>query len=120
MSFALWSGRKFRTFNVINECNRVALCIEINTSLPAARVIRSLKELAEVRGAPLSIRMATALVDRLLHYAVVIPIEGNSYRLRENACLIPDHLRNRPLLHGEQLAETKHRRSRPRKEFPPS
>ena len=29
--------------------------------------------------------VATALLDRLLHHAVVIPIEGNSYRLREHA-----------------------------------
>jgi DNA replication protein DnaC len=28
--------------------------------------------------------VVTALLDRLLHHAVVIPIEGNSYRLREN------------------------------------
>jgi len=57
MADALWSGRRFRTFNVIDELNRAALRIEIDTSLPAARVIRALNELVEVRGAPLSIRM---------------------------------------------------------------
>lgn len=57
MADALWSGRRFRTFNVIDEFNREALRIEIDTSLPAARVIRALNELVEVRGAPLSIRM---------------------------------------------------------------
>ena len=57
MSDALWSGRRFRTFNVIDEFNREALRIEIDTSLPAARVIRALNELVEVRGSPLSIRM---------------------------------------------------------------
>lgn len=31
--------------------------IEVDTSLPAARVIRALNELVEVRGAPLSIRL---------------------------------------------------------------
>ena len=41
--------------------------------------------------------VATALLDRLLHHAVVIPIEGNSYRLREHADLLPEHLRNRGL-----------------------
>lgn len=35
--------------------NQEGLRIEIDTSLPAARVIRALKELVEVRGAPLSI-----------------------------------------------------------------
>jgi putative transposase len=46
-----------RTFNVIDEVNCEALRIEIDTSLPAARVIRALNELVEVRGASLSIRM---------------------------------------------------------------
>jgi hypothetical protein len=40
--------------------------------------------------------VAAALLDRLLHHAIVIPIEGSSYRLREHADLIPEHLRNRP------------------------
>ena len=57
MSDALWSGRRFRTFNVINEYNREGLRIEIDTSLPASRVIRALSELVEVRGAPLFIRL---------------------------------------------------------------
>lgn len=57
MADALWSGRRFRTFNVIDEFNREALRIEVDTSLPAARVICALSELVEVRGAPLSIRM---------------------------------------------------------------
>jgi putative transposase len=57
MSDALWSGRRFGTSNVIDEFNREALRIEIGTSLPAARVIRALNELVEVRGAPLSIRL---------------------------------------------------------------
>lgn len=34
--------------------------------------------------------VATALLDRLLHHAVVIQIEGASYRLRQHADLIPD------------------------------
>ena len=49
MSDALWSGRRFRTFNVIDEFNREGLRIEADTSLPAARVIRALNELVEVR-----------------------------------------------------------------------
>jgi len=34
--------------------------------------------------------VATALLDRLLHHAVVIQIEGSSYRLREHADLLPE------------------------------
>jgi DNA replication protein DnaC len=50
---------------------------------------RSFKEWGELFGDPV---VATALLDRLLHHAVVIPIEGNSYRLREHAALIPQNL----------------------------
>ena len=57
MSDALWSGRRFRIFNVIDEFNRECLRIEIDTSLPAARVVRALEELTEVRGVPQSIRL---------------------------------------------------------------
>jgi putative transposase len=57
MADALWSGRRFRTFNAIDQFNLEGLRIEVETSLPAARVIRALNELVEVRGAPLSIRL---------------------------------------------------------------
>ena len=60
--------------------------------------------------------VAAALLDRLLHHAVVIPIEGNSYRLREHAALIPEHLRARSLHEPSSLAEAKRRPGRPRKE----
>lgn len=56
MSDALWSGRRFRTFNVIDDYNREALKIEIDTSLSAARVVRALDELIELRGAPKRLR----------------------------------------------------------------
>ena len=61
--------------------------------------------------------VATALLDRLLHHAVVIPIEGNSYRLREHAALIPDHLRARPLHESPAPIELKRRPGRPRKDL---
>jgi len=34
--------------------------------------------------------VAGALLDRLLHHAVVVRIEGASYRLRQHADLLPD------------------------------
>ena len=37
--------------------------------------------------------IAAALLDRLLHHAVVVHIEGNSYRLREHAALMPENLK---------------------------
>jgi DNA replication protein DnaC len=41
--------------------------------------------------------VATALLDRLLHHAVVVQIEGASYRLRRHAELIPENTRTRPI-----------------------
>ena len=39
--------------------------------------------------------MATALLDRLLHHAVVLTINSNSYRLRVHTDLVPEHIRTK-------------------------
>ena len=57
MQDALYSGRVFRTLNVIDESNREGLAIEVDTSLPAARVIRVMEQLAELRGLPRAVRL---------------------------------------------------------------
>jgi putative transposase len=57
MADSLWSGRRFRMFNVIDDFNREALRIEIDTSLPALRITRALDELIEVRGKPCRLRL---------------------------------------------------------------
>jgi putative transposase len=57
VSDALWSGRRFRTFNVMDDFNREALRIEIDTNLPARRIVRALDELIELRGKPATLRM---------------------------------------------------------------
>ena len=51
---------------------------------------RGFAEWGEIFGDPV---IAAALLDRLLHHAVVIQIDGNSYRLREHAALMPDNLK---------------------------
>jgi putative transposase len=56
MSDALWDGRRFRTFNVIDDFNREALAVEIDTSLSAQRVVRILDRIADCRGIPARIR----------------------------------------------------------------
>jgi putative transposase len=56
MSDALWDGRRFRTFNVVDDFNREALAIEVDTSLPSTRVTRVLDRIAEVRGLPRRLR----------------------------------------------------------------
>ncbi len=57
MSDALWSGRRFRTFNVNDDYNRESLHIEIDTSLPSTRVIQALDRVVEQRGAPRRLRL---------------------------------------------------------------
>ncbi|AKH21145.1 transposase [Sedimenticola thiotaurini] len=52
----LRDGRSFRTFNVIDDYNREGLGIEVDLSLPALRVIRSLERIIEWRGKPKAIR----------------------------------------------------------------
>ncbi len=56
MQDSLENGRKYRLFNVIDDFNREGLSIEIDFSLPAERVIRSLDQIIEWRGKPKSIR----------------------------------------------------------------
>src|SRR5258708_39550732 len=54
---SLMSGRAFRTLNILDDFNREALWIEVETSLPAQRVIRVLDSLAQVRGYPARLRL---------------------------------------------------------------
>ncbi len=50
-------GRRFRTFNVVDNFNREALAIEIDLSLPAPRVIRVLERVSLQRGYPEKLRV---------------------------------------------------------------
>lgn len=52
----LADGRVIRLFNVIDDYNREALAIDVDFSLPALRVIRSLEQVIEWRGKPAAIR----------------------------------------------------------------
>lgn len=57
MADRLEDGRAFRLLNVLDDFNREGLGIEIDFSLPADRVIRSLDRIMEWRGKPGSIRV---------------------------------------------------------------
>ncbi len=57
MCDSLVDGRRFRLLNIIDDYNRESLAIEIDTSLPALRVIRVLQELIERRTKPKAIRV---------------------------------------------------------------
>lgn len=91
-------------FQLVNACyERTAMILTSN---------RGFAEWGEIFG---DVVVATALLDRLLHHAIVIPIEGSSYRLREHAQLLPEHMRSRqPLTATEQPPAR--RRGRPPKE----
>ncbi len=52
----LEDGRSFPLLNVIDDFNREALSIEVDFSLPAERVIRSLEQVIEWRGKPKALR----------------------------------------------------------------
>ena len=70
-------------FQLVNACyERTAMILTSN---------RGFAEWGDIFGDPV---VATALLDRLLHHAIVVQIEGTSYRLREHAQLLPEHLRN--------------------------
>ncbi|KMK65952.1 integrase family protein [Puniceibacterium sp. IMCC21224] len=57
MADRLSDGRQFRLLNVLDDFNREGLGIEVDFSLPAERVIRSLDRIIEWRGKPGTIRV---------------------------------------------------------------
>jgi len=73
---------------------------------------RGFAEWGDLFGHPV---VATALLDRLLHHAIVIQIEGASYRLRQYVDLIPESLRIAPLA---GITSPPRRRRRPPKQQP--
>ena len=73
---------------------------------------RGFAEWGEVFGDPV---VATALLDRLLHHAIVVQIEGSSYRLRQHAELMPEHLRSKAIIAAPLQAPPPRRRGRPPK-----
>jgi len=52
---ALHDGRRIRLLNVVDDCTRESLAIEVDTSLPGTRVIEVLERLADLRGLPRTI-----------------------------------------------------------------
>ena len=77
---------------------------------------RGFAEWGEIFGDPV---VATALLDRLLHHAIVVQIEGSSYRLRQHADLLPEHIRSKAPLQPAPIPPTPKRRGRPPKNGDP-
>ena len=78
MSDSLSNGRNIRTLNIIDDYNREALWIEVDTSLPAERVVRVLVGLLLWRTTPKQIRMDNGpelISQKLEHWAKERQIE---------------------------------------------
>ena len=56
MSDALAWGRRFRTFNVVDDFNREALHIEVDTSINSSRLVRIFEQLKRDHGLPQVLR----------------------------------------------------------------
>ncbi len=56
MSDALVCGRRFRTFNVVDDFNRELLHIEVDTSITSARLVRTFEQLKRDHGLPQVLR----------------------------------------------------------------
>ena len=56
MSDALGCGRRFRTFNVVDDFNREVLHIEVDTSINSARLVRIFEQLKDNHGLPQVLR----------------------------------------------------------------
>lgn len=57
MHDTLYCGKRYRTLNVLDEGTRECLAIEVDTSLPAERVVRVLEQLKTERGLPIQLRV---------------------------------------------------------------
>lgn len=57
MSDGLACGRRFRLFNVVDDFNREALHIEVDTSITSMRLVRIFEHLAAERGLPTVLRV---------------------------------------------------------------
>nr|WP_280952027.1 ATP-binding protein [Methylobacterium sp. V23] len=58
--------------------------------------------------------LATALLGRLLHHTIVVHIEGSSYRLRQHAELMLEHVRSKAIIGAPLQPPPPRRRGRGR------
>ena len=88
MADRLEDGRQFRLLNVLDDFNREGLGIEVDFSLPAERVIRSLNQIIEWRGKPFAIRVDNGpeyVSGKLMEWAEKRGI-GDYQEFRVRAC----------------------------------
>lgn len=78
VSDTLSGGRRFRTLNILDEGVREGLAIEVDTSLPAERVVRVLEQVVASRGHPQAIRLGNGpefVADRFTRWGTDHGIE---------------------------------------------
>ena len=68
MSDALFTGKRFRTANVIDDFNREGLGIEVSFSLPSKRITSWLDNIAAVKGYPDIIRVDNGVENTCRHF----------------------------------------------------
>jgi putative transposase len=85
MSDSMVGNRKFRTFNVIDDCTREVLAIEVDTSLSSRRIIRTLERVIVDRGTPTAIRTDNGLNLLLMILKVGAEIKRSPYSLFNQA-----------------------------------
>lgn len=106
------TGRRLRVLSVIDTGTRECLALEVDSSLPAARVVRVLDEVTSLRGVPRAITVDNGpefvarpfdawTYDRQVQLAFIRPGEGR--RERERGKLSRHDPRGKPrqaLVHG--------------------
>lgn len=88
MHDALVCGRRFRTFNIVDNFNCEALSIEIDLNLPALRVVRVLDRIAANRGESMKKRGAVVIYAAIAdtYPPLCSPIENPGYQQANLSC----------------------------------
>ncbi len=76
MSDSLASGKRFLTFNVMDDCSREILCIEIAISISSLRVTQTLEQIINWRGKPLCLRIDNGPEFTIHHFELWFKDEG--------------------------------------------
>lgn len=92
MSDSLLSGRKFRVLNLLDDFNREALAIEVDTSLRAERVVRVLEQVIQWRGKPKRIRVDNGLNSSQANSAYGVKNVPSSFSLFNQVSLHRMHI----------------------------
>jgi putative transposase len=116
MSDQLWNGKSFRTLSILDDFNREGLAIDVDFSLPAARVIRSLDLVIAWRGKPAMIRVDNGpeyVSGKLIewackHHLTLSYIQPG--KPQQNTCIERYNRTVRPLSAMPCIAESGHER----------